>query len=132
MSLHTQGSMRLVTQKEGVWLTDRIFLPKGTWVQVPLFALHNYSNNWPDASPLKFQPSRWLTLSFEKKEDSYGGRKLAGNDNGIDAYDDAHEDEDDVIDDDDKKKRRTKYLETNVTSIGSYVGWGPTQVSMSP
>ena len=106
---YVEGSMREVTQKKGVQLTDDIYLPRGTWIQVPLFALHNYSKNWQLPSPLEFHPSRWLRKAdVETKDDS-----------AIDEIDD------------DTKKEQALYLEDNVTSIGSYVGWGPTQVSTS-
>ena len=118
-----EGSTRLVTQKQGVWLTDQVFLPQGTWIQVPLYALHNYSKNWPDTSPHEFHPSRWLSLSIEKCDCPDNGKKLIEANKA-----DVDENEDDLVEDD-IKKRRALCLETNVTSTGSYVGWGPTPVS---
>ena len=44
------GSLRMVEDPMGFSFTTldgkNINIPKGTWVHVPIYALHNYSGNW--------------------------------------------------------------------------------------
>ena len=58
------GSLRRVVADEGYLLKEtdqgeKIVLPKGTWIQIPLYALHNSKYNWGSNSK-EFDPMRWM------------------------------------------------------------------------
>ena len=91
--------------------------------------MHNYSKNWSGVSPLEFQPSRWLSLTSINEKSFHDDNTTPTNGNDDDKFPDESVDDDssDIMDDD-LKKKRSLYLNSNVTTIGSYMGWGPTPV----
>lgn len=69
------GSMRRVDNAEGYTLKaagaegQDVHLPRGTWIQVPIFALHNCTHNWGQNANV-FDPYRWFETSAHNEEDS--------------------------------------------------------------
>ena len=68
------GSTRRVDNEAGFTLKGAgvngcdIHLPRGTWIQVPIYALHNCTSNWGfDAG--EFNPYRWFDSDDESKEE---------------------------------------------------------------
>ena len=114
------GSMRLVKNPEGFHLKKNIdsnklnedetltqndeesedfLLPKGTWVIVDIYSLHNCSNNW--VKPKEFIPERFLT---KEKID------------GIFTFDDI---------DEENETKKDPFLSNNpLSSVGAYGGIG--------
>lgn len=91
----SRGSMRLVRASEdGITIPlrtlhnnpfvhynypDDIHLPKGTWILMNIFALHNWEGNWGD-DVNEFKPERFLPSNQEEKEgEGHEGGSTVGN-----------------------------------------------------
>jgi cytochrome P450 len=97
-----QGSIRRVVDKDGYTVKSpgvHIHLPQGTYVQIPIYAVHNSQKNWGPTA-LTFNPFRWL----------------ADLDDEVDK---------DVFDDDEVKDGDNIFDKRKIMS-GSFVGCGPT------
>jgi cytochrome P450 len=53
------GSFREVQEEEGYQLTESIHLPRGYWIAINFYCLHNSKLNWGEDAE-EFKPERWL------------------------------------------------------------------------
>ncbi len=53
------ASIRRVQEAEGYKLTDKITLPKDTWICVPIYSLHNSKHIWGEDAN-EFKPERFM------------------------------------------------------------------------
>lgn len=55
------GSMRRVTEKNGIQLTPNLRVPYDWWILIPIYVLHNSIDSWGENAH-EFIPERWLEL----------------------------------------------------------------------